>query len=298
MGIVAGLGTGFSFGIICITPQNWLDKTRERFNPYLFIGAPFFITFVLPIGIWLINLYSWSGAYLIMVGIFIQQAIVSVLFCEHPSEINKLDSKEQTLANRMKDIKASIKMPGVLPMILNCAVCSGFIMSGVFTQINNIAMEEGLQVWEASSLVLFSSIPECIFRPVWGELTRCFDTGTLQIVWCFVFMISQGILSLAKNYYSFVAGMITFSLGLAGYSGLKFALYIKLVGTDRLTNVLIFDNLLDGLMTIVVPTICNAMSNSKLIFYVNCVAAFLCILSSVFIRSKLPKEKKEIETKD
>lgn len=26
MGILSGIGAGFSFGIICITPQNWLDE--------------------------------------------------------------------------------------------------------------------------------------------------------------------------------------------------------------------------------------------------------------------------------
>ena len=45
-------------------------------------------------------------------------------------------------------------------MLFNCAVCSGFIMSGVFTQVQNVAMEEGLSVWEAGTLIMFSSIPE------------------------------------------------------------------------------------------------------------------------------------------
>jgi len=44
MGILAGLGAGLSFGIICITPQHWLDKTQSKMNPYLFIGAPLFVT--------------------------------------------------------------------------------------------------------------------------------------------------------------------------------------------------------------------------------------------------------------
>lgn len=47
-------------------------------------------------------------------------------------------------------------------MIFNCAVCSGFIMSGVFTEISNVAMEEGLQTWQASTLVIYSAIPEVI----------------------------------------------------------------------------------------------------------------------------------------
>ena len=48
-------------------------------------------------------------------------------------------------------------------MLFNCAVCSGFIMSGVFTQVQNVAMEEGLTVWEAGTLIMFSSIPEVLY---------------------------------------------------------------------------------------------------------------------------------------
>jgi hypothetical protein len=44
MGILAGAGAGLSFGIICITPQHWLDKTQQSMNPYLFIGAPIMVT--------------------------------------------------------------------------------------------------------------------------------------------------------------------------------------------------------------------------------------------------------------
>jgi hypothetical protein len=51
-------------------------------------------------------------------------------------------------------------------MLFNCAICSGFIMSGVFTEISNVAMENGLEVWQASTLVTYSAIPEVIFLNV------------------------------------------------------------------------------------------------------------------------------------
>ena len=128
-------------------------------------------------------------------------------------------------------------------MLFNCAVCSGFIMSGVFTQVQNVAMEEGLTVWEAGTLIMFSSIPEVLdlnkisdfigsayknflslifkifFRPLWGFLTKRMSVGTLQIIWCAIFVVSQFLLSIATSYWMFIAGMMCFSLGLAGYSG-------------------------------------------------------------------------------
>ena len=92
-------------------------------------------------------------------------------------------------------------------------------------------------------------------------------------------MISQFLISIATTFPVFIAGMVTFSLGLAGYSGLKFVILIKLVGGDKLPNALFFDTLFDAIMTIIVPTICGwinqSIGNTKVLFYVNCVAAFL-----------------------
>jgi len=301
MGVLAGLGAGLSFGIICITPQHWLDKTRQKWNPYLFIGAPFFVTLSASLGNVLCNIFTWSGAHLLMIGFFMQQAIVTVLFLEHPSEISKKEEeKKEEKTSKIQAYKETLSQPGLIAMLLNCAVCSGFIMSGVFTEISNVGVENGLEAWQASSLVIYSSIPECFFRPLWGELTKLLDVTTLQIIWCLVFMVSQFILSVATSYWSFIVGMITFSLGLAGYSGLKFVILIELVGGDRLPNALFFDTLFDAIMTILVPTICayfsKKLNDSKILFYVNCLMALICALVSFYVRKQiLTKRKKEKE---
>ena len=61
--------------------------------------------------------------------------------------------------------------------------------------------------------------------------------------------------------------------------GLKFVIFINLVGCDLLPNALIFDTFLDAIMTIIVPTVSNYFAvttgDSKIIFYVNCGAAAL-----------------------
>lgn len=313
MGILAGAGAGLSFGIICITPQHWLDKTQQSMNPYLFIGAPIMVTLSSYAGGFLINQYTWSGAHLIMIGFFLQQAIVAALFLEHPSELTQAklaEEDEKTFTDKVGEYKAVLAEPGLVPMLFNCAICSGFIMSGVFTEISNVAMENGLEVWQASTLVTYSAIPEIFFRPLWGQLTKELDVATLQVIWCLIFMISQFLISIATTFPVFIAGMVTFSLGLAGYSGLKFVILIKLVGGDKLPNALFFDTLFDAIMTIIVPTICGwinqSIGNTKVLFYVNCVAAFLCMFTSIYIRGKLnikakkneESEKKEVDNRD
>ena len=97
MGVLSGIGAGFSFGIICITPQNWLDEvfkkkaerifthfqTRNKWNPYLFIGAPIFISALVPFTSYLSTVLSWTGALLIMIGIFFHQGTTPLLFTVH-----------------------------------------------------------------------------------------------------------------------------------------------------------------------------------------------------------------------
>ena len=77
----------------------------------------------------------------------------------------------------------------------------------------------------------------------------------------------------------FAIGLVLFALGLAGYSGLKYVILIDLVGGANLNKALFFDQMFDGLMTLIVPTISNlfikAMGTKKVLFIVNAVAAFI-----------------------
>ena len=66
---------------------------------------------------------------------------------------------------------------------------------------------------------LLNLIFKIFFRPLWGFLTKHMSVGTLQIIWCAIFVVSQFLLSIATSYWVFIAGMMCFSLGLAGYSG-------------------------------------------------------------------------------
>ena len=48
-------------------------QTRNKWNPYLFIGAPIFISALVPFTSYLSTVLGWTGALLIMVGIFFHQ---------------------------------------------------------------------------------------------------------------------------------------------------------------------------------------------------------------------------------
>ena len=86
MGILAGLGTGFAYGIIIITPQFWLEKKRKKLNPYLFLGYPGFLLLSVTLGNYLCDIFSWYGAVIVITGVFLNQLILGTIFIRHDSE--------------------------------------------------------------------------------------------------------------------------------------------------------------------------------------------------------------------
>lgn len=49
-GVIGGFGGGIALTQLIITPQAWLDKTRNKLNPYLLLGAPVFSLIAAPLG--------------------------------------------------------------------------------------------------------------------------------------------------------------------------------------------------------------------------------------------------------
>ena len=74
----------------------------------------------------------------------------------HLKSKTKSPTYKETLANYVE----VIKMDGSFAWLFNCMVCSGFIMSGVFTEVVNVAVESGVPKEWAANLILFSAGPE------------------------------------------------------------------------------------------------------------------------------------------
>lgn len=292
-GILAGVGSGFSFGLIILTPQHWLDKTRERLNPYLFIGAPVVAVFCVTLGKLSIDTLGWDNAILGVIGFFSLQWIITFFYLEHPDWNIDESEEKPTLKETGQKYLETLQMKGVIAFLFNCAICSGVIMTAVFTKSYNAAEEKGLSSWQATTLLLWSSIPEAvIFRPLWGVATKYVDVGALQIVWMTVWLSSQLVLAVADQYWQFIAGMVLFSLGVSGYSGLKYVIHYDLVGGKHMQYIIAYDTALACLFSLLVPTLTSAISdNVKCIFYIAAVAAFIGIGVSFYLRSVLQDKK-------
>ena len=99
----------------------------------------------------------------------------------------------------------------------------------------------------------------------------------MQLFYLLSFLISQIALALSSSYSHFISGMLLYSIGICGYTGIKFVLFIELVGTDKLRNVLLCDQVINGSLTLIVPYVSNSMveffDTPKVIFFVNTFAA-------------------------
>jgi len=288
-GVLAGIGSGFAFGLIILTPQHWLDKTREQLNPYLFIGAPIVVVFCVTLGKVSIDNLGWANAILGVVGFFSFQWIITFFYIEHPDTTNEQDEEKPSLSETFNRYLETIQMKGVLAFLLNCAICSGVIMTAVFTKSYNAAEETGCTPWQATTLLLWSAIPEAVlFRPLWGLMTKYVDVGALQMVWMTIWLSSQLVLSFADQYWQFIAGMILFACGVSGYSGLKYVIHYDLVGGKYMQYIIAYDTALAALTSIAVPSLVSALSDDvKFIFYLASGAAFVGIGVSFYLRTVL-----------
>ena len=123
-----------------VVAQQWLDKKRAQFNPYLLIGAPIFGFFVAPLFTYLCETYTWSGACLISVGIMLHGLFIVLLWAKHPEfEI----PKPKPFLGRLKDASKLLKDANAMLMIFMSLVSAGFVWIPYYTQISNVVSEYG-----------------------------------------------------------------------------------------------------------------------------------------------------------
>ena len=91
-----------------------------------------------------------------------------------------------------------------------------------------------------NSIELIQNVQAILFRPLWGWLTKFGDAATLQFAWMIPLLLSQVILALATETWMFCVGMIMFSCGVSGYSGLKFVLHYDMVGGKHMQYIITF----------------------------------------------------------
>jgi len=169
--------------------------------------------------------YSWPGAVLLIIGMLICQQFILALPFKHNTQASVKSPKKVDL----KGYISTLRMPGAPFMMLTACLLSGAILSGVYIEVANIAVEVGLSYTQSATLVAISSIFGIIMRPAWGIVTRWVDTTTCQVIYCSVCFACQITFLVAESYLMFVVALFLFAIVMAGHNGLKVVIWIKVV---------------------------------------------------------------------
>ena len=110
------------------------------------------------------------------------------------------------------------------------------ILLPYYTQAVNIATEYGLNPYQISLMVLFSTLAELTFRPVYGRLSTKLAVTRLATVWTLFFFATALAGSFAKGPMMFYLMATLSGFGIAGGNGMKMVLIMECLGQENLRS--------------------------------------------------------------
>ena len=273
-GIFNGISSGVGYATVNIVTQQWLDKKRAKLNPYIMAGSPIFALFGTVLFSYLCDVYTWSGAILIQIGILLHSIILIILYAEHPDYQPPKEAKIQF--SRLSDAPVLKQKLFKLVLAFNL-VKSVFIIIPFFTQTINIATEYGLASNEIEFMLIIGTVSDIISRPIFSALTKKLKVTQIAVIWAFIHLIQNVVGFMARDAMGFYLLEIMLGIGL-GASGLKMVVITDCLGVDNLGQYLVFEQMISLPLSIVIPFglgyLATLFSNPSLIYLV-------CIFGSV-----------------
>ena len=272
-GVFNGVSSGIGYATVNIVTQQWLDKKRAKLNPYIMAGSPVFALFGTILFSYLCNVYTWSGAVLIQIGVLLNSIVIVMLYAEHPEYTPPAESI------KLRDVvKAPVLQHPLFKRILAFNVCQiGFIMIPFFTQTVNIATGYGLEPYQIDYMLIIGTVCDVISRPIFSKLTDYLSIAKLTIVWAIVLFVQNVIGFFARGASGFYAMEIMLGIGL-GASGLKMVVVTNYLGVDNLSQYLMIEQMIALPLSICIPFglgyLAQQLVNPSLVYLV-------CIVGSV-----------------
>lgn len=273
-GIFNGVSSGIGYATVNIVTQQWLDKKRAKLNPFIMAGSPVFALFGTILFSYLCDVYTWSGAVLIQIGILLNSIIIVLLYTEHP------EYEPPTESTNLLDVtKAPVLRHPHFKRILAFNICQiGFIMIPFFTQTVNIATEYGLKPHQIDYMLIIGTICDVISRPVISKLTDHFSISILMIFWAVILLAQNVVGFFARDAVGFYAMEILLGIGL-GASGLKMVVVTNYLGIDNLPKYLMIEQMIALPLSIVIPFglgyLAQQLVNPSVIYLVCIVGSIL-----------------------
>lgn len=232
-GSLLGMASGVGYSTVNIVTQQWFDKKRDVLNPYIMLGSPVCGMIATPLFTYLCDVYSWTGAVLIIIGILFHCLIVIVLYAEHPDYVPPKEKVSLCKHLNNPDLVGHPLFKCVLGFNLVQTAC---ILIPYFTQTVNIASEYGLTSNEILIMVMAGTLTECLCRPFIGHVCKLVGISRLATLWSLVFFIQNCIGCLATTPLWFHIMGAVLGIGMAGGVGMKMVLIMECLGKDNLRS--------------------------------------------------------------
>jgi len=245
-GVLNGFGVGIGYTLCIVTPQAWLDQKRAQLNGFILIGAPlgaFGFSMLWP---WMVNMFTWSGALLISIGIVSNILIVWPIFESHP-EI-KLERKKIRIYNPELG-----KLPGVKVFILFNIVIGAFVITPFLSIYSNVVTEFGVTTQQVSYLMMICTATEVSGRFIWGIIAKYVELSKCAILWSVGLFGCMTWISMSSSFTQFAIGQLVSGFFLAGFGSHKHALTVELVGLKLQPDCIIIDNALTCPLSFLIP---------------------------------------------
>ena len=167
--------------VCLISIQHWFDKRRSLASGILSAGLSIGVFIWAPLVRWLIDLYCWQGAFIILGGIFLNGLVAAAVLRSYPkvdtnsrlttaeqseSEYEKKESKESCFT------RMSAHLKHLIPLF---SFCLGFLMvqTGhvcMFAYIPLRAKQLGIEKEKIPLLISIRGILGIIWSPTYGYI--------------------------------------------------------------------------------------------------------------------------------
>ena len=276
-GVFNGTGSGIGYATVNIVTQQWLDKKRAKLNPYIMAGSPIFALSGTILFTVMCDLYTWSGAVLVLIGLMLNCIVVVLLFTEHPEY--KPEKKKSTVGELLKS--EVVKHP-LFQKIIAFNLCqTGFIMIPFFTQTINIATEYGLTEEQVRNMMIIGTTFDIAFRPVMSKLAERFRVTQLAIGWSLLFFVQNIVGYYARDVIGFYILEALIGASLAA-TGMKFVLIMECLGTENLPDYFAIEQAITIPISLAIPYglayLGNMIGNPSIIYLLCVVGSFVNLL--------------------
>ncbi|KAM4691850.1 monocarboxylate transporter 4-like [Rhinophrynus dorsalis] len=239
-GIITGLGLALSFQPSLIMLNRYFDKRRPLANGLAAAGSPVFVSFLSPLGQFLLDKFGWRGAFLILAGLLLNSCVCGALMRPLLPPKNAEQHVEVVQKNPKKLIDFSVfKDKGFIIYTVACAIMVlGFFVPPVF--VVNFGKDIGVSDTKAALLLTIFGCVDIFSRPTCGIIAGLGRVRPYTVYFFGFAMLFNGFTdmmgSMSDSFGGLVVYCVFFGISYGMVGALQFEVLMAVVGTQKFSS--------------------------------------------------------------